>query len=89
MNCFEKWNSQQAPIPFFKIIKTNTIIKSPLKMNDMDNFFKDTQGILQSHFAIATFDSPNTSICSLLVALISHYFTPFHSVKHHINWKVI
>jgi len=30
--CFEKLNSPPTPLPFFKTKKSNTIIKSPPKM---------------------------------------------------------
>lgn len=54
----------------------------------MDKFFKNTQGTLHSHSAIAPFGSPNTvyAVRSLHFAL--PYFAPFHSAKHRIRRNV-
>ncbi len=50
----------------------------------MDKFFKNTQGTLHSHSAIAPFGSPNTvyAVRSLHFAL--PYFAPLRSAKHRI-----
>ena len=58
--------------------------KPTKKRNNMDKFFKNTQGTLHSHSAIAPFGSPNTvyAVRSLHFAL--PYFAPFHYAKHRI-----
>ena len=60
------------------------IEKAHQKRNNMDKFFKNTQGMLHSHSAIAPFGSPNTvyTVHSLHFAL--PYFVPLRSAKHRI-----